>query len=128
MISLLYMAHRNGCRHTIFIPAEAEALPCEGILALVSGYSSNHLCEYSGLVRTGPELGLVWDCGPVAASPVCMQEVQAMALTSVQDCFYCLWHVFRACRYQPSVVRAYRHSPVDVQRHLEHLTRIGCMS
>ena len=35
MIGLLYMAYPVGCRHTILIPAEIEALPHEGASALV---------------------------------------------------------------------------------------------
>ncbi len=35
MIGLLYMAYPDGCQHTIFIPAEAKALPHEGASALV---------------------------------------------------------------------------------------------
>ncbi len=34
------MAYPDGCRHKIFIPAEAKALPREGALALV-----NLLCQ-----------------------------------------------------------------------------------
>ena len=34
-IGLLYMASPHGCRHSLFIPAEAKALPHEGALALV---------------------------------------------------------------------------------------------
>jgi len=35
VIGLLYMAYPDGCRHKIFIPAEAKALPREGASALV---------------------------------------------------------------------------------------------
>ena len=35
LIGLLYMAFPDGCRHTILIPAEVEALPHEGASALV---------------------------------------------------------------------------------------------
>ena len=35
MIGLLYMAYPNGCQHTIFIPAEAKAVPHQGASLLV---------------------------------------------------------------------------------------------
>ena len=44
-------------------PAEAEALPCEGASALVSGPCSNHPCLCSQLEGTAPELSLVCHWG-----------------------------------------------------------------
>ena len=44
---LLCMAYPNGCRHKIFIPAEAKAIPHEGAWALVTG---NLFCTHDGLL------------------------------------------------------------------------------
>ncbi len=38
MVGLLYMAYPDGCRHDIYIPAEAKALPHEGSSTLVHRY------------------------------------------------------------------------------------------
>ncbi len=47
MIGLMYMAYPNGCRHEIFVPAEAKALLHEGASVLVNLLQPSCLAAHS---------------------------------------------------------------------------------
>ena len=65
MIGLLYMAYPNGCQHTIFIPAEAKAVPYQGASLLVycipSLVSNQRLVQVNVTLRAAALGGSLYD-------------------------------------------------------------------